>query len=64
MYYDVTGDDYVAADDVVAIINFINAHPKAESEAIEASAQTLTADDALLLLLAGDAATQTGRRKV
>jgi hypothetical protein len=64
MYYDVTGDDYVAADDVVAIINFINSHPKAEPEAIEAATQAMTADDALLLLLAGDAATQTGRRKV
>ncbi|HEY2414527.1 MAG TPA: hypothetical protein VGI40_19935 [Pirellulaceae bacterium] len=54
----------MAADDVVAVINFINAHRKAEPEAMEGSAQTLTADEALLLLLASDMASQSGRRKV
>jgi VCBS repeat-containing protein len=56
-YYDVTGDNYLAADDVMAVINFINAHPTNQPSAPEGEA---TSD--LLLLLAADVAGQ-GRPK-
>src|SRR3982751_1840319 len=64
MYYDVTGDDFVAADDVISIINFINAHPNAQSAVGESPSEALSADDGLLLLLATDAASRFGRRKI
>jgi hypothetical protein len=56
-YYDVTGDNYLAADDVIAVINYINAHPKNHMPAGEGEA---TSD--LLLLLAADVAVQSKRR--
>jgi hypothetical protein len=66
MYYDVTGDDYVAADDVITIVNFINAHPgrsNASSEPEAPSAADLPSD--LLSLIAADSATmQINRRRL
>jgi hypothetical protein len=68
MYYDVTGDNYVAADDVITIINFINAHPgqskpSGEAEAPSADAAGLPSD--LLSLIAVDSATtQINRRRL
>jgi hypothetical protein len=74
-FYDVTGDDYVAADDVVTIINHINAHPDAQQSEVASQvpyASLATSfplstsqqpSDALLLMLAADAATGTKRRR-
>jgi hypothetical protein len=62
-FYDVTGDDYIAADDVITIINYINAHPIVQKEApADVQPTTVASDDALLLLLALDTATQPKRR--
>jgi hypothetical protein len=62
MFYDVTGDDYVAANDVIAIINFINAHPRSQPVAYKGLAEALS-EDSLVLLLASDA-WQAGQRKM
>ena len=51
---DVNNDGFVAANDVLMIINFINAHPAGEGEA-------LGAVDALLLL--GDSGAGQQRRR-
>jgi hypothetical protein len=55
-YYDVDGDDFVAANDVLSIINYINAHSGAQQESGNstppASFNPAATDDALLLLLA------------
>src|SRR4029079_10680242 len=60
-YYDVTGDDYIGPDDVLAVINYINAHNPSQTQmpAGEAAAQS----NDLLILLASDVASQTTRRK-
>jgi ELWxxDGT repeat protein len=72
LYYDVTGDDYIAADDVVTIVNYINAHPTPQQEARQPEAlqpelavlsSPDTANDALLLLLAADIASQPKRSR-
>jgi VCBS repeat-containing protein len=57
-YYDVTGDDYVAADDVIAVINYINAHNTNQAPATEGEASS-----DLMLLLAMDVAEQGTKRK-
>jgi hypothetical protein len=60
-YYDVTGDDYIAADDVMAIVNYINSGRRDAAFAGEGEA-TQPGDD-ILTLLATDAATQGKRRR-
>jgi hypothetical protein len=73
-FLDVTGDDNVVAEDVITVINYINAHPgEAEGEAV-GSGQSSIANgqgpgtnsqeemDAVLMLLAMDAASQPKRR--
>jgi hypothetical protein len=60
-YYDVTGDDYIAADDAIAIINFINSQSRNETPTAEGEAAPTS--DEVLMLLATDVASHGKRRK-
>jgi ELWxxDGT repeat protein len=72
LYYDVTGDDCIAADDVINIINYINAHPdqpEPQGESIPQYVEPPTlsssddqSNDSLLLLIANDPARAAKRR--
>jgi len=62
---DVNADGFVAPNDALAVINFLNAHPPGSGEATSAIAQHTIGDDnieAIFDLIAADMVSQARRR--